>query len=68
MWMTATPSSPSYCLRQEFAKFLTRPSTKQEFVTHWQKLYNKVRDDLHQDKEMKKELHHRVDVSDQDKK
>eukprot|EP00041_Stephanoeca_diplocostata_P005340 m.59834 g.59834 ORF g.59834 m.59834 type:complete len:1958 (+) comp15721_c0_seq1:82-5955(+) len=45
--------------RVEFADFLTRPDTKQEYVSLWQQAYNAVAVDMRDDPATKAELHMR---------
>lgn len=46
--------------RVEFAEFLTRPDTKQEYVSLWQQAYNAVPLDMRGDPDTKAELHMRA--------
>lgn len=39
-----------------------RPDLKQELVSHWQKDFNSIPDDMREDEETKAELHLRLDV------
>ena len=45
----------------DYAKFLTRPDTKQEFVAQWQQAYNDMPQDMRDDPDTKAELHKRAD-------
>ena len=44
----------------DYARFLTRPDTKQEFVTQWQQAYNDMPQDMRDDPDTKAELHKRA--------
>ncbi|XP_019954652.1 sperm flagellar protein 2 isoform X2 [Paralichthys olivaceus] len=48
-------------LREEFQHYLKRPDMMQELVTHWQKDFNNISDDMREDDETKAELHLRLD-------
>ncbi|KAM6303370.1 sperm flagellar protein 2 [Podargus strigoides] len=47
-------------IRKNFQDYLKRPDPKQEFVSQWQSDFNSIADDLHEDEEIKAELHQRV--------
>ena len=44
----------------DYAEFLTRPDSKQEFVADWQQAYNEMPKDMRDDPETKAELHKRA--------
>lgn len=48
--------------RTEFRLYLSRPDTKQEFLSQWQASYNELTPQLRREALMKAELHQRVDV------
>ncbi|XP_059193847.1 sperm flagellar protein 2 isoform X2 [Centropristis striata] len=48
-------------IREEYKHYLGRPDLKQELVTHWQKEFNSISDDMREDVETKAELHLRLD-------
>lgn len=51
-----------YICREEYKQYLGRPDLKQELVTHWQKDFNSIPDDMREDEDTKAELHLRLDV------
>ncbi|XP_035847372.1 sperm flagellar protein 2 isoform X6 [Sander lucioperca] len=48
-------------IREEYKHFLGRPDLKQELVSHWQKDFNSIPDDMREDEDTKAELHLRLD-------
>uniref|UniRef100_A0AAQ4S441 Calponin-homology (CH) domain-containing protein n=1 Tax=Gasterosteus aculeatus aculeatus TaxID=481459 RepID=A0AAQ4S441_GASAC len=48
-------------IREEYKQYMGRPDLKQELVSHWQKDFNSIPDDMRQDEDTKAELHHRLD-------
>ncbi|XP_074493462.1 sperm flagellar protein 2 isoform X1 [Sebastes fasciatus] len=48
-------------IREEYKHYLGRPDLKQELVSHWQKDFNSIPDDMREDKETKAELYLRLD-------
>ncbi|XP_049907303.1 sperm flagellar protein 2 isoform X2 [Epinephelus moara] len=48
-------------IREEYKHYLGRPDLKQELVSHWQKDFNNVPDDMREDEDTKAELHLRLD-------
>ncbi|XP_065069955.1 sperm flagellar protein 2-like [Rhopilema esculentum] len=50
-----------YKSRKDFADYLKRPDTKQEFVSAWQKEYNSTADDMRDDEDTKAEMHQQLD-------
>ncbi|KAK9523304.1 hypothetical protein VZT92_019705 [Zoarces viviparus] len=48
-------------IREEYKQYLGRSELKQELVSHWQKDYNSIADDMRADEETKAELHLRLD-------
>lgn len=51
-----------FIFREEYKQYMGRPDLKQELVSHWQKDFNSIPDDMRQDEDTKAELHHRLDV------
>ncbi|XP_068422799.1 sperm flagellar protein 2 [Clinocottus analis] len=47
-------------IREEYKHFLGRPDLKQELVSHWQKDFNSIPDDIREDDDTKAELHLRL--------
>ncbi|KAK7933524.1 hypothetical protein WMY93_004420 [Mugilogobius chulae] len=47
-------------IKEEFKDYLGRPDLRQEIVSHWQKDFNSVSDDMRSDEETKAELHLRL--------
>ncbi|XP_054467241.1 sperm flagellar protein 2 [Anoplopoma fimbria] len=48
-------------IREEYKHYLGRPDLKQELVSHWQKDFNSIPDDMREDEDTKAELHLRLD-------
>ncbi|XP_042344383.1 sperm flagellar protein 2 [Plectropomus leopardus] len=48
-------------IREEYKHYLGRPDLKQELVSHWQKDFNRIPDDMREDEDTKVELHLRLD-------
>ncbi|XP_032371507.1 sperm flagellar protein 2 isoform X2 [Etheostoma spectabile] len=48
-------------IREEYKHFLGRPDLKQELVSHWQKDFNSIPDNMREDEDTKAELHLRLD-------
>ncbi|XP_056275444.1 LOW QUALITY PROTEIN: sperm flagellar protein 2-like [Pseudoliparis swirei] len=48
-------------IREEYKHYMGRPDLKQELVSHWQKDFNSIPDDMREDEETKAELHLRLD-------
>ncbi|XP_034728689.1 sperm flagellar protein 2 isoform X2 [Etheostoma cragini] len=48
-------------IREEYKHFLGRPDLKQELVSHWQKDFNSIADNMREDEDTKAELHLRLD-------
>ncbi|KAL6113966.1 spef2 [Pungitius sinensis] len=48
-------------IREEYKQYMGRPDLKQELVSHWQKDFNSIPDDMREDEDTKVELHLRLD-------
>ncbi|XP_029296259.1 sperm flagellar protein 2 isoform X2 [Cottoperca gobio] len=48
-------------IREEYKHYLGRPDLKQELVSHWQKDFNSIPDDMREDEDTQAELHLRLD-------
>ncbi|XP_037337699.2 sperm flagellar protein 2 [Pungitius pungitius] len=48
-------------IREEFKQYMGRPDLKQELVSHWQKDFNSIPDDMREDEDTKAELYLRLD-------
>ncbi|XP_031712132.1 sperm flagellar protein 2 isoform X3 [Anarrhichthys ocellatus] len=48
-------------IREEYKQYLGRPELKQELVSHWQKDFNSIPDDMREDEDTKAELQLRLD-------
>jgi len=50
-----------YRSRKNFAEYLQRPDTKQEFISLWQREFNEMAIDMRDDEDTKAELHQRLE-------
>ncbi|XP_041854355.1 sperm flagellar protein 2 isoform X2 [Melanotaenia boesemani] len=57
----AATDNQLFNIRERSKQFLGRPDLKQELVSHWQKYFNSVCDDMRREEETKADLHHRLD-------
>ncbi|KAF3851300.1 hypothetical protein F7725_013072 [Dissostichus mawsoni] len=48
-------------IREDYKHYLGRPDLRQELVSHWQKDFNSIPDDMRKDEDTKAELHLRLD-------